>query len=106
MKKLFLHIKRLFRKFWFVIFLAFAISFVFGLGLLAVMTIISMVFFDNIVDVDSILENFTEEQLNIIFAEKVDENVTDDDYFTILARYQTIFVQRKWIVSQHGLVQK
>ena len=115
MKKLFLHIKRLFRKFWFVIFLAFAISFVFGLGLLAVMTIISMVFFDNIVDVDSILENFTEEQLNIIFAEKVDENVTDDDYFTILARYQTFLCPKKvdsittWIgseVTEKAYVQK
>lgn len=106
MKKVFLHIKRLFRKFWFVIFLAFAISLLLGIVLLIIMTIISMLFFDNIVDVDGILENFTEEQLNIIFAEKVDENVTDDDYFTILARYQTFLCPKKvdcittWIESE------
>ena len=83
MKKLFLHIKRLFRKFWFVIFCVSAISIVFGVILLVVMTIISLLFFDNIVDVDAILENFTEEQLDIILSEEMDENVTDDDYLTL-----------------------
>ena len=95
MKKLFLHIKRLFRKFWFVIFFASAISIVFGIILLIVMTAISMLFFDNIVDVDAILENFTEEQLEIIFSEEMDENVTDDDYLTLLASYQSFFCPRK-----------
>lgn len=105
MKKLFLHIKRLFRKFWFVIFFASAISMVFGVIVLVVMTIISMLFFDNIVDVDTILENFTEEQLEIIFSEKMDENVNDDDYLTLLARYQSFFCPKKiergtiWISS-------
>ena len=95
MKKLFLHLKRLFRKFWFVIFFVFAISLIHGLIALVVMTIISMLFFDNIVDVDAILENFTDEQLEIILSEEMDENVTDDDYLTLLARYQSFFCPKK-----------
>lgn len=95
MKKLFLHIKRLFKKFWFVIFFFFALSLAHGLIALIVMTIISMLFFDNIVDVDAILENFTEEQLKIIFSEEMDENVTDDEYLTLLARYQSFFCPKK-----------
>lgn len=95
MKKLFLHIKRLFRKFWFLIFCICAISIVHGVIALVVMTIISMLFFDNIVDVDAILENFTEEQLEIVLAEEMDENVTDDEYLTLLARYQSFFCPKK-----------
>lgn len=104
MKKLFLHLKRLFRKFWFVIFLISAISLPFGLLLLAVMTIISMVFFDNIVDVDDILEHFTEEQLEIILSDEIDERASDDEYFKILARYQSYFCPKKadWITIWTG----
>lgn len=95
MRKLFLHIKRLFREFWFIIIFFFAISLIHGLIALIIMTIISMLFFDNIVDVDAILENFTEEQLEIIFNEKMDESVCDDDYLTLLARYQSYFCPKK-----------
>ena len=95
MKKLFLHIKRLFRKFWFVIFLFFAISLLHGLIALVVMTIISMLFFSDPVDVNDILENFTDEQLEIIFNEEMDESVCDDDYLTLLARYQSYFCPKK-----------
>ena len=95
MKKLILHIKRLFRKFWLAIFFFFAISLIHGLIALVVMTIISMFFFDNIIDVDAILENFTEEQLEIIFNEEMDASVCDDDYLTLLARYQSYFCPKK-----------
>lgn len=95
MKKLFLHIKRLFRKFWFLIFCICAISIVHGVIALVVMTIISLLFFDNIVDVDAILENFTDEQLEIILSEEMDVNVTDDEYLTLLARYQSFFCPKK-----------
>ena len=95
MKKLFLHIKRLFRKFWLVISFFFAISLIHGLIALVVMTIISMFFFDNIIDVDAILENFTEEQLEIIFNEEMDASVCDDDYLTLLARYQSYCCPKK-----------
>lgn len=53
------------------------------------------VFFDNIIDVDAILENFTEEQLEIIFNEEMDASVCDDDYLTLLARYQSYFCPKK-----------
>lgn len=95
MKKLFLHIKRIFRKFWFLIFCICAISIVHGVIALVVMTIISLLFFDNIVDVDAILENFTDEQLEIILSEEMDVNVTDDEYLTLLARYQSFFCPKK-----------
>ena len=105
MKRLVLHVKRLFRKFWFIIFLSFAISWLSGFLVLGLMIVISMLFFSDPVDVKGILENFTEEQLEIIFAEDVDEDVSDDDYFTILARYQTYLCPKKadrittWICS-------
>jgi hypothetical protein len=104
MKKLFLHIKRLFRKFWFIIIFAFATSFLAGLGLLLIMTIISMLFYDNIVDVDDILENFTEAQLEIILSDKIDERVSDDDYLKLLARYQSYFCPKKadWLTIWTG----
>ena len=106
MKRLVLHVKRLFRKFWFIIFLSFAISWLSGFLVLGLMIVISMLFFSDPVDVKGILENFTEEQLEIIFAEDVDEDVSDDDYFTILARYQTYLCPKKadrittWICSE------
>lgn len=106
MKRLVLHVKRLFRKFWFIIFLGFAISWLSGFIVFGLMIVISMLFFSDPVDVKGILENFTEEQLDIIFAEEVDENVSDDDYFTILARYQTYLCPKKadrittWICSE------
>lgn len=106
MKRLVLHVKRLFRKFWFLIFFAWAISFVYGIALIIILTIISMLFFSDPVDVKGILENFTDEQLEIIFNEEDDENVSDDDYFTILARYQTFLCPKKldkittWVGSE------
>lgn len=105
MKKLFLHIKRLFRKFWFLIFICAAISLVFGLGILIVMTIISMLFFSDPVDVNDILKNFTDEQLEIVLATEMDEKVSDDDYLTLLAKYQSYFCPKKadWLTIWTGV---
>ena len=106
MKRLVLHVKRLFRKFWFIIFFCFAISMVFGAGILIIMTAISMLFFSDPVDVKGILKNFTDEELEIILSEKDNESVSDDDYFEILARYQTFLCPKKvdrittWIGSE------
>ena len=106
MKRLVLHVKRLFRKFWFIIFFCFAISMVFGAGILIIMTAISMLFFSDPVDVKGILKNFTDEELEIILSEKDNESVSDDDYFEILARYQTFLCPKKvdrittWIGSK------
>lgn len=106
MKRLFLHIKRIFKKFWFIIFFMSAISLVFGLALVIVMTIISLLFFDDPVDVDAILDNFTERELEIILSEEVDESVADEEYLELLARYQSYFCPKKidpitiWTVSR------
>ena len=96
MKRIYLHIKRLFKKFWFIIFFAFAISIVHGIALLVIMLILSMLFFSDPVDVNAILDHFTEEELDIILAETVDEKVSDDDYLNLLARYQTFFCPKKF----------
>jgi len=106
MKRLVLHVKRLFRKFWFIIFFCFAISMVFGAGILIIMTAISMLFFSDPVDIKGILKNFTDEELEIILSEKDNETVSDDNYFEILARYQTFLCPKKvdrittWIGSE------
>ena len=95
MKRVFSHIKRLFRKFWFFLFFAFAISPIMGLGVLIIATVLSMALFSDPVDVNAILDNFTEDELDIILAETVDKNVSDDDYLNLLARYQTYFCPKK-----------
>ena len=95
MKRLFLHIKRVFKKFWVIIFFVSAISLVFGLALVIVMTAISMLFFSDPVDVDAILDNFTERELDIILSEKMDESVADDEYLELIARYQSYFCPKK-----------
>lgn len=115
MKRLVLHVKRLFRKFWFIIFFCFAISMVFGVGILIIMTAISMLFFSDPIDIKGILKNFTDEELEIILSEKDNESVSDDDYFEILARYQTFLCPKKvdrittWIgseVTESSYIQK
>lgn len=95
MKKLFLHIKRLFKKFWFVIFLAFAISLLHGVGLLIIMTVISMLFFSDPVDVDAVMDEFTERELDIILSEEMDDSVSDDEYLELIVRYQSFFFPKK-----------
>lgn len=95
MKRLFLHIKRIFKKFWFIIFFMSAISLVFGLALVIIMTIISILFFSDPVDVDGILDNFTERELEIILSEEMDESVADNEYLELIAKYQSYFCPKK-----------
>ncbi len=89
MRKVTLHIKRLFRKFWFFIALTFVPTPFLGLLVLMLMTTISLLFFDDPIDVDKILKNFSEEQFGIISSEKMDETISDDEYLTLLANYQS-----------------
>lgn len=104
MKRIYLHIKRLFRKFWSIILFASAISLVFGLGLIIIMTAISLLFFSDPVDVSGILKNFTDRELEIIMATEMDDTVSDDDYLTLLARYQSFFCPKKadWLTIWTG----
>ena len=101
MKRVFLHFKRLLKKMGFILFFAFAISPVTGLGLLILSMAISMLLFKDPVDVESeveeLLNHFTEEELAIIFDDKVDVKVSDDDYLSLVARYQSYICENKKI---------
>lgn len=99
MKRIIKHFTRLVKKVGFIIFFAFAISPVIGLGLLILSMAISMLLFKDPVDVESeveeLLNHFTEEELEIIFSEKIDEKVSDDDYLSLIARYQSYICEKK-----------
>ena len=86
MKKVFSHIKRLFRKFWFFLFFAFAISPIMGLGVLIIATTLSMALFSDPVDAKDPADYFTEEELRKI---QSDEDVDDEEYLMLLAKYQS-----------------
>ena len=86
MKRVFSHIKRLFRKFWFFLFFAFAISPIMGLGVLIIATVLSMALFSDPVDAKDPADYFTEEELRKIQSE---EDVDDEEYLSLLAKYQS-----------------
>lgn len=86
MKRVFSHIKRLFRKFWFFLFFAFAISPIMGLGVLIIATVLSMALFSDPVDAKDPADYFTEEELRKI---QSDEDVDDEEFLTLLAKYQS-----------------
>lgn len=93
MKRFFAHFMRIIRKFWFILLIIAPISPVFFLGVLIMMTTISMIFFNDPVDIEAevedLMSNFTEEELEIIFADKVDEKVSDEEYLGLIAKYQS-----------------
>lgn len=95
MKRVFLHSKRVFQNHWFIIVIAWAVSFVFGIAAFLLFLIYSMNFKDDPVDVNDILNNFTEEELAIILSDTIDENVSDDEYLQLQAKYQSQFCPKK-----------
>ena len=86
MKRVFFHIMRLFRKFWFFLFFAFAMSPIIGLGVLIIATALSMAFFSDPINAKDPADYFTEEELRKI---QSDEEVDDEEYLTLLAKYQS-----------------
>lgn len=86
MRRVFSHIKRLFRKFWFFLFFAFAISPIIGLGVLIIASVLSMALFNDPIDAKDPADYFTEEELRMI---QSDEEVDDEEYLTLLAKYQS-----------------
>ncbi len=86
MKRVFSHIKRLIKKFGFLLFFAFAISPIFGLGVLIAATILSLMLFSDPEEPKNMEDYFTEEELRIIQSE---EDVDDEEYLALLAKYQT-----------------
>lgn len=101
MKRVIAHFTRLLKKVGFILFFAFAISPVAGFGLLILSMVISMLLFKDPVDVESeveeLLNHFTEEELAIIFDDRVDEKVSDDEYLSLVARYQSYVCDNKKI---------
>lgn len=95
MKRVFLHSKRVFAKHWFIICIAWAVSFIFGIGMFLILLIWSLNFKEDPIDVKDILNNFTEEELDMVLAETVDENISDEEYLQTLARYQSYFCPKK-----------
>ena len=95
MKRIFLHSKRVLQNHWFIIAIAWAVSFVFGIAAFILFLVYSMNFKDDPVDVKEILNNFTEEELAIVLSETVDESVSDEEYLQLLARYQSQFCPKK-----------
>ena len=95
MKRVFLHSKKVIANHWFIIAIAWAISFVFGIGMFFLLLLWSMAFTQDPVDVDDIMDNFTERELEIVLAETIDESVSDEEYLSTLARYQSYFCPKK-----------
>lgn len=106
MKRVILHSKKVIRNHWFIICIAGAVSFIFGIIAFLAFLIYSMNFTEDPVDVNDIMKEFTEEELGIVLADTMDENVSDEEYFTLLARYQSYFCPKKvdrvttWVGSE------
>lgn len=86
MKRVFYHIMRLFRKFWYLLMIAFAISPIMGLGVLIIATVISMTLFGDPVEAKDPSDYFTEDELRMLQSGEVDD---EEEYLTLLAKYQT-----------------
>ena len=98
MRKLVLHVKRLFRKFWLYILLMFSFSPVIGIVNFLIMLVISLLFFlDPLepINMEEVMNEFTEDEMSIIGEETVHEDVTDEEYLKLLVRYQCFICPRR-----------
>ena len=95
MKRIFLHSKKVIANHWFIIAIAWAVSFIFGIVAFLLFLIYSLNFKEDPIDVKDILNNFTEEELAIILSDTIDENVSDDEYLQLQAKYQSQFCPKK-----------
>ena len=98
MTKFYLHVKRLFRKYWLFILFMFAMSPLVGLANLIIMLAISLLFFTDPlepIDMDGVKQEFTEEELSILDGESMQEDVTDEEYLKLLARFQCFICPRR-----------
>ena len=86
MKRIYLHIKRLFRKFWFFLFIPFAISPIIGLGVLIIVTILSLLLFSDPIEVKDPTGHFSDKELRKIQGA---EPTKPEEYLSLLARYES-----------------
>lgn len=95
MKRVFLHSKKVFGNHWFIILIAGSISFILGIGMFLILLIWSMAFTQDPVDVNDVMDTFSERELEIVLADTIDESVSDDEYLSTLAKYQSYFCPKK-----------
>lgn len=106
MKRVFLHSMKVMGKHWFWILVGSAISWPIGIGVFLLFLIFSLIFSEDPVSISEIKKAFTKRELAIVSAKTVNENVTDEEYLTLLARYQTFLCPRKvdsittWVGSE------
>ena len=95
MKRVLLHSKKVISNHWFIILIAGAISFIIGIGMFLLLLIWSMTFTQDPIDVNDLMDNFTEREMEIVLAETIDESVSDEEYLSTLAKYQSYFCPKK-----------
>ena len=95
MKRVLLHSKKVIANHWFIILIAGAISFIIGIGMFLLLLIWSMTFTQDPIDVNDLMDNFTEGEMEIVLAETIDESVSDEEYLSTLAKYQSYFCPKK-----------
>ena len=95
MKRVLLHSKKVISNHWFIILIAGAISFIIGIGMFLLLLIWSMTFTQDPIDVNDLMDNFTEGEMEIVLAETIDESVSDEEYLSTLAKYQSYFCPKK-----------
>ena len=95
MKRVLLHSKKVIANHWFIILIAGAISFIIGIGMFLLLLIWSMTFTQDPIDVNDLMDNFTEREMEIVLAETIDESVSDEEYLSTLAKYQSYFCPKK-----------
>ena len=83
MKRLLSHIKRLFRKFWFFLFIAFCLSPILGLGVLIIAIGLSITLFSDPIDAKDPTDYFTKDELRKI---QSDEEIDNEEYLILLAK--------------------
>jgi len=95
MKRVLLHSKKVISNHWFIILIAGAISFIIGIGMFLLLLIWSMTFTQDPIDVNDLMDNFTEREMEIVLAGTIDESVSDEEYLSTLAKYQSYFCPKK-----------
>ena len=92
MRKIFLHLCRLYAKFWFLLIIPAIASPFWGIGISMIALIISLVVFDDPVEEKDPSDYFTEEEIRKI---QLEEEVDDDEYLALMAKYLTFSCPKK-----------
>ena len=90
MRKLYLHFVRLIKNMGCLFVIIFLVTGPYVLIVIPVCLIISLIFFSDPIDVQKITEQFTEEELKILDAEKIEEHVSDDLYLSLYVKMMNL----------------